>query len=113
MAAKDEDNLSTVHSVEIKTITAVRTIEEASALGEQCSANTSLEIVGTDEKSSELFRELEPSTHYRGKVPQHCATQLMNPVEVFVGTGGSMVEGNIIYTCLIAFAGSRRYSYTY
>ena len=113
MAATDEDNLSTVYAVEIKTITAVRTIEGAAVLREKYGAIISLENVCTDERSSALFRELVPSTQYRAQVLHHCATLGMNHVAFVVGTGGSMVEGNIIYTCLVEFSESLRHSYTY
>ena len=72
-----------------------------------------LENVGPDERSSELFRELVPSTQYRAQVLYHCAVLCINNVIFVISTGGSMVEGSILYACVIEFSESLRHSYTY
>ena len=113
MAATDDDDHTTVYAVEIKTMAAVRTIEAASLLREKYGPVIALDNVGTNLRSSELFRELVPNTEYRAQVLHHCATLGINKVVFVVGTGGSVVEGKILYACVVEFFESLRHSYTY
>ena len=69
--------------------------------------------MGTNLRSSELFSELVQTTEYRAPVSHHCATLGINKVVFVVGTGGSLVEGKILYACDVEFSESLRRSYTY
>ena len=113
MACADEDDFTDVYAIEIKTMNSVRTIETASVLRDKYGPVLFLQNVGSKMQSSQLFREMIFSPQYRAQVLLHSATLGINNVVFVVGTGGSMVEGGILYACIIKFSQLLRHEYTY
>lgn len=113
MACADEYEFTDVYAIEIKTMAAVRTIETASVLRDKYGPIVRLQNVSSDMQSFELFRELVPTSEYRTQVLHHCATLGINNVVYVVRTGGLMVEGSILYACIITFSELLRYDYTF
>lgn len=94
-------------------MTAVRTIETANAQLEKFGPVVWLEGVGVDEESTVLFKELVPTTAYRAQVLHHAATLGLSYVLFVVGTGGSMMEGSILYCCILQFTETLGHSYSF
>lgn len=104
LVASDMDDIEHVSAVEIKTMTSVKTVEEATVLRHKYGSVVSLENVGMDDKSTELYKELVTTPEYHSQVLHHVATLGINVVLFVVGTGGSITKGRIFYVCLIAFS---------
>ena len=61
----DSDEALLVAAVEVKTMSSLRTIEEAKVLAAQFGDLSILTDIGTDNNSLELFKKLFPSSGYR------------------------------------------------
>ncbi|CDF34053.1 unnamed protein product [Chondrus crispus] len=113
LACKNEIEESFVCAAEIKTMTALTTVSEATHLREQFGPLTILSDVGSCGAADELFRTLIPSTQYRAQCLHHAATLGLKHVLFIVASSGSVTHGQIIYGCLIQFSEYIRHSYTF
>ena len=113
LSAEDEEEDHHVYVVEVKTVTSIRTIENAKELAGLYGSVVSLENVGVNAHSTQLFRTLVPTVQYRRKVLHHAATVAINKVMYVVGTGGSITDGRILYVCMVSFSETFRHCYIF
>ena len=112
-AALTQEGMVQVFALEIKTMTALTTIQSASTKARKYGELIILSDVGGDRQSTELFHELVPTTPYRLQCLHHAATLGLNSVLFLVATGGYITEGRILCGCMINFNETLGHQYTY
>lgn len=73
LAATDNEDVAHICVVEMKTLTAVRTIENDTVLRERYGPVFWLDRVGKEDNTTALFKELVPTTNHRAQVLHHAA----------------------------------------
>lgn len=112
-AALNEKGMIQVFAVEIKTMTALTTIQSASFKANIYGELILLSDVGGDLQSTQILHELVPTTQYRSQCLHHAATLCINSVLFMITTSGSMTKGRILYACIVNFTETIRYQCTY
>ena len=113
LSAEDGEEDHHFYVVEVKTMTSIRTIDNAKELAGLYGSVFSLENVSVSAQSTELLRTLVPTVQYRIQVLHHAATLAINKVIYVVGTGGSITDGRILYVCMVSFSETFRHCYTF
>lgn len=90
-------------AVEIKTMTAIKTISESKRLAAQYGKGVFLQNVGIDEHNTTLFKKLVPTTGHRCQVAHHATVLGVTNVLFVVAKGGRAAVGEVIYYVMVSF----------
>ena len=112
-AISNQDGDVFVSAVEIKTMTAIRTIESATRIQLSYSQYVYVRRIGQCHNSLKVFHDMVPSTSYRVQCLHHSAVLGIQHVLFAVAKGSSMGVGEIIYCVLLEFSESIIACYNY
>ncbi|CAN8073937.1 unnamed protein product [Agarophyton chilense] len=99
--------------VEIKTMTALNTIEAARQRRHSLAPITYINDIGQNEESLKQFQALVPSTEYRIQCVHHALSFNLNYVMFVLTKGSNCGVGQVIYIAILEFHKSLKAMYSY
>lgn len=100
-------------AVELKTMTALKTIEKAKTTRDQTSTLIVIEDIGVSPAADKVFREVVPTSEYRLQCLQHATVLQVGTVFFTVAKGGTAAKGEIFYVACLKFSPMIRRFYTF
>ena len=98
-----EEDLTAPAAIEVKTMTALKTLEESKIISENYGSVIVVSDIEGAVQDTQLFKNVVPSSNNRAQCLHHAAVLGVSHVVYVVGKGGRAATGGIIYAAVLRF----------